>query len=92
MFVTNDQKLALLGPKMDLFSSIAVLFSNFYSSIFRVRLACGFVPRHDRAARNRAVPFRARSDVRHDAVPFRALLGKIIKKFFHNFMHLYDLF
>ena len=34
--------------------------------------ACGFVPRHDRAARNRSVPFRARSDVRHDVVPFRA--------------------
>ena len=43
--------------------------------------ACGFVPRHDRAARNRAVPFRARSDVGHDAVPFRALLREIIEFF-----------
>ena len=56
-----------------------------------LKSACGFVPRHDRAARNRAVPFRARSDVRHEAVPFRALLREIVK-FFHNFMYFYCLF
>ena len=59
--------------------------------VFGVGIACGFVPRHGRAARNRAVSFRTRSDVRHDAMPFRAILREIIK-FFHNFMHFYDLF